>query len=154
METIPTVRLLLRTGLIAGLLLFSALLAAVLLAPVRAQETPTPTPEEEEPPVEPALLRVNLPDEVIAAGEEFTVELLAENVEHLAGFNFTIEYPAQAMSYVGAADLGQFVTSAGRQVACDCSSVRRTPDWLVGTCVVTVDGEEAATLTVLEYGRC
>jgi len=56
------------------------LLASVLLAPVRAQETPTPTPEEEEPVVEPTLLRVNLPDEVIAVGEEFAVELLAEVV--------------------------------------------------------------------------
>ena len=38
-------------------------------------------------------------------------------------------------------------TYRGRDVVSACTSTQRTPNWLVGHCVVTIDGEEAATLT-------
>jgi hypothetical protein len=68
-----------RAAQIAGLLLGSALITLLLLSPARAQET---------------LVRIEIdaPIQPVPSGEEFEARVLVENVEHLAGFSFTIEF--------------------------------------------------------------
>ena len=75
-----------RAGRLAALLLASAALA-LLLSPARAQE---------------ALVRIQIdaPEEPVPAGEEFEAQVLVEDVEHLAGFGFTIEYDPKRVSPV------------------------------------------------------
>jgi hypothetical protein len=64
---------------------------------------------------EPALVKIDAPTEPVAAGEEFTVELLVENVEHLSAFDFTISYDPELLSYERVEDEGQFLATGERE---------------------------------------
>lgn len=72
---------------ISGLLLASAFLTFLLLSPTRAQET---------------LVRIEIdsPIEPVPTGEEFEARVLVEDVDHLAGFSFTLEYDPERVEPV------------------------------------------------------
>lgn len=109
-----------RLGQLFGLLLVASLPLLILQLPVRAQETPTETPEILATP-EPAtntVIRIDVDPQAqqpVAAGKEFTARVTVENVGHLAGFSFTIQYDPKKLSFERIIDQGQFIKSTGRQ---------------------------------------
>jgi len=114
-----------RAAQIAGLLFGSALLTLLLLSPARAQET---------------LVRIEIdaPVQPVPSGEEFEARVLVENVEHMAGFSFTIEFdpdriepieddaelaPAEQLEGdlpVRVLDVGAFLTESERREGIIC----------------------------------
>lgn len=97
LRTIGTRR---RNVRLLALLPLAAMIALTIAFPARAQETPEATPEETG-----TRVRLNLPEEVVTVGQEFVVEVLIEDVEHLAGFDFTIEYDPSLVEPVEEADV-------------------------------------------------
>ena len=87
-----------RPGRRALALAVAATLAALLLAPSAslAQEaTPTPTPGAAT-----TILRVEAPEGPFSKGEQFDVQLVVENVEHLSGFEAYIAYNSDQLRLV------------------------------------------------------
>jgi hypothetical protein len=120
-----------------GVLFVVAALALLLLSHVGAQATPEETLQET-----PTRVRISLPDEVIAVGQEFAVEVLVENVEHLAGFDFTIEYDPKLLEPVKATEDG------------DGEGTPAPSDGLDGTSeFVQVRGEAGEFLATSERGE-
>ena len=115
----PVIRELRRSGPLVGLLALAVLLALTIASPTRAQETPEPTPEVTTAEIA-ANVVVSPPVRVVPVGEEFVVDVLAEDVEHLAGFEFTISYDPEQVSYQRAEELGALLESSARgDVTCD-----------------------------------
>ena len=85
-------------------------LAFAVASPLYAQEEPEATPQEAGP-----TIRLDLPEPLVPEGEEFVVEVLAEDVTGLAGFDITIEYDSERLSYVSMEDTDEFLSSGGRQ---------------------------------------
>lgn len=115
----PRIRERRRRGRLVGLVALAVLLAFTIASPVRAQETPEPTaeptPDEQGPRVV-----VSPPVRLVPVGEEFVVEVRAEDVEHLASFQVEVEYGAEQVSYQRAEELGAFLESSERgDVTCD-----------------------------------
>ena len=111
------IRELRRRGRLVGLVALAVLLALTIASPVGAQETPEPTAEptpgdtaEEAGPN----VRVSPPVQLVLVGEEFVVELLAEDVEHLASFDLEMAYDPEQLSYQRAEELGAFLDSSDR----------------------------------------
>lgn len=94
-------------------LALAAIAAVVTVSSLHAQETPEATPEEEGTQVV-----VVPPDEVFALGDEFAVEVRVEDVEHLAGFDFAIEFDPELVSFVGMEDVGDFLVAGDRETVC------------------------------------
>jgi hypothetical protein len=148
----------LAAGLIAGLLLASfALAQALAQTPQETSQTPQETPQgtvidletpqptlalptDTPPPVTDTTIRLEVVavEEPVPKGDEFEVQVLVENVEHLAGFDFTIDYDPKRLEpvqeelteplpdqpgVVGARvlDLGQFVEASERGPGFFCS---------------------------------
>ena len=115
-----------RAGLRTGLLLLAALAALFLVSLSAAQETPEVTPEETEAPTPEAtpepgpVVESTAPDEVIAVGEEFIVEVRVSDVEHLAAFSFTLEYNSELMSYQETTSAGDFLSDSARGDGLQC----------------------------------
>jgi hypothetical protein len=86
MEQLSGFRAVGRAGRPLGLLLFSALLAFFLLSQAQAQQTVVRLQIEGVQPVE--------------SGDEFQAAVLVDNVEHLAGFDFTIGYDPERVKPV------------------------------------------------------
>ena len=118
-----TIRKIRLTGRLVGLLALAVLLALAIASPTRAQETPEPTaeptPEDTTDEAGPSVA-VSPPVRLAQVGEEFVVEVLAEDVEQLAGFAFTITYDPEQVSYQRAEELGTLLDSSERgDVTCD-----------------------------------
>ena len=138
-----------RAAQIAGLLLGPALLTLLLLSPARAQET---------------LVSIEIVADLqpVPSGEEIEARVLVENVEHLAGFSFTIEFDPKRIEPieddvelppgeqdlgdlpVRALDVGAFLTESERSEGIICArSVARDTDGdgkreaVVVSCVTT-----------------
>ncbi len=119
-----------------------ALAAVVVAAPtayraVAQEETPTPpaqdetatpaaptegTPAPEEPTSTPGgaetVMRVAGPDGSVSKGDEFAVDVLVENVEHLATIEFKLYYDDALLKYERVEELAQFLESGEREVNC------------------------------------
>ncbi|MEX2158484.1 MAG: cohesin domain-containing protein [Dehalococcoidia bacterium] len=88
-----------RLGLLVGLIVL-ALAGALLLAPASAQETPESspqiTPDATTPPATDggASVRIEIdpPPEPVKSGEVVESRIVVDNVEHLASFEFTVQY--------------------------------------------------------------
>lgn len=88
-----------RFGLLVGLFALS-LAGALLLVPARAQETPEASPQTTPEAPTPAgtasdtvvRIEVDQPVEPIKSGEVLEARIVVENVEHLASFEFTVQY--------------------------------------------------------------
>ena len=91
----------------------AVLLALTIASPTRAQETPEPTAEPTPDEAGPRVV-VSPPVRLAQVGEEFAVEVLAEDVEHLASFQLEVEYDAEQVSYQRAEELGAFLESSAR----------------------------------------
>ncbi len=101
---------------VSGLFLLplAVMLALGFAFPVAAQ-TPEPAAQEEGP-----LVRLNLPELLVPVGEELLVEVVVEDVEHLAAFDFTIEFEADKVRFVRAEEAATFLESGERQnVICE-----------------------------------
>ena len=112
-----TIRKLRLAGRLVGLIALAVLLALAIASPTRAQETPEPTaeptPEDTTDEADPRVV-VLPPVRLVQVGEEFVVEVLVEEVEHLAAFDFTISYDPELASYERAEELGAFLDSGDR----------------------------------------
>jgi hypothetical protein len=99
-----------RAARVAGLLAFSGLMALVLLSPARAQETPEPTSAEPVPTAAPGETTIDLqlstPEEPVPVGDIIEATVMVNNVEHLAGFDFTITYDKDKFRLVEAEESG------------------------------------------------
>jgi hypothetical protein len=97
-----------RAARLAGLLTDSAFAALALLSPAGAQETPQPTGAEPTAgptgaPGETVIrLEVDAPEEPVPVGDIIQATVLVDNVEHLAGFDFTITYDPDKLQLVEA----------------------------------------------------
>lgn len=139
-----------RGGQLVGLLLISALMALFLLSPVRAQET---------------LVRIEIdaPVEPVPKGEEFGVLVQVEDVQHLAGFDFTIEYDPKRLQpleqeapqegtpeatpvvevidgdrvAVRGSGIGEFLTTSERREGLVCSDPFAEDNKITVSCVTT-----------------
>ena len=109
----PRIRELRRRGRLVGLIALAVLLAITIASPTRAQETPEPTPGDTTDEAGPSVV-VSPPVRLVQVGEEFVVEVLAEDVEHLASFQLEVEYDAEQVSYQRAEELGAFLESGAR----------------------------------------
>ena len=165
-------------GLIAGL----SVLAVLLIAPVAAQETPEGTPEtpvEGQTPAatgtpEPTtntVVRIDVVAEKapVPKGDEIEAHVKVENVEHLAGFDFTITYEPKRLKpmeeelaepgdvregVIGARvlDVGQFLSTSprGEGMVCDDPKADLNNHTVTVSCVtagppVCLDGAEGAS---------
>jgi hypothetical protein len=77
-------------------------------------------------------IEVHGPPQPIADGEQFEVQVLVENVEHLAAFEFTIAYDPDRVSYERVEDQGEVLSSSQRGQNASC------PDATAGAGTVTV----------------
>jgi hypothetical protein len=119
-----------RAGRLIGLLLLTALGAVFVLAPAHAQQTRV-------------LIQIEGSQPVVE-GEQFVAAVLVENVEHLAGFDFTIGYDAELLTPVGtgapgatppsgsevtveADDVGQFIVQNGERQDMICEMAKASP---------------------------
>ena len=104
----------------------AALLALATAIPAHAQETPEPTPQQtaqqtpeptpQQTPQEPvAEIRIEPPPEPVDVGNEFEVQVLVEDVEHLASFDFAIKYDPDRVSFERMSDVGTFLASGERE---------------------------------------
>lgn len=91
------------------------MLSALLLGPTAslAQEaTPTPTPGAGT-----TILRVEAPPGPFSEGEQFDVQLMVENVEHLGAFEFYMEYDSDKLRLLSG-QMEPFFLEAERQSDC------------------------------------
>ncbi len=113
----PRIRELRRRGRLVGMVALAVLLALTIASPTRAQETPEPTaeptPGDTTDEAGPRVV-VSPPVRLAQLGEEFAVEVLTEDVEHLASFQLEVEYDAELVSYQRAEELGAFLESSDR----------------------------------------
>src|SRR3970040_907307 len=116
-----------------GLSLAFAIIAFSVLTPVRDKETPGNNRTVQAGAPE-SLIRIELnrPAEPIPKGEEFTVRVVVEKVEHLAGFEFTLGYDPKRISCERVEDQGQFLATSerGQNVFC--------PEPVTGANAVTI----------------
>jgi hypothetical protein len=75
-----------------------------------------------------ANVRVDPANQNVTVGQQFTVDVLADDVSNLGAYEFTLEFDPSTLSYVGASD-GSFLGSSGREVFC--------PDPIAGVGTVT-----------------
>ena len=106
-------------GLLGGVALL-----ALLFSPVHAQDQGTATPAStpgEQPVVR---MEIGAPKQPIDSGQEFGVSVLVDNVQHLASFDFTIQFDPQKLEPVQEAATGSGtpeavpttnITQGGRQ---------------------------------------
>ncbi len=128
-------------GRLGGLLLVSTLLALALLSQAQAQETVV-------------RIEIDAPEQPVPAGEEFEARVVVENVEHLAGFDFTIRYdpdrvrpaeeepsqeapPPGGFINVRVLDVGQFITANGQRqdMICDDPKADEAQSTVTVSCV-------------------
>lgn len=99
-----------RWGRLAGLLASSLIVALLLLTPARAQETPQASPAQPTPGVagDEPVIRIEIQAEKVPVpvGDIFQARVLVDNVDHLAGFDFTISYDPHKLRPIEAADTG------------------------------------------------
>lgn len=116
-----------RAGQLVLLVGGAVLLALSTVFAVGAQETPgipeeilPKTPEPTEEVVSDTVVRIEIdaPADPVPEGEEFEAQVLVENVEHLAGFDFTIEYDPERVTYERLDDLAAFLESGERETLC------------------------------------
>ena len=81
-----------------------------------------------------ALVRVDPPPEPVRSGESFSVNLVVDEVAHLAAFQFTLLFDPEMMEY-RSAEKGPFLGSSGRDVLCQEPSA--TPGSVSLSCVTT-----------------
>lgn len=129
-----------RAGRPVGLLLFSALLAFFLLSQAQAQQTVVRIQIEGVQPVE--------------SGDQFQATVLVENVEHLAGFDFSIGYDPERVKpvetgasgdtplpenvvLIEAVDVGQVITQNGERqdMICDTPKADSSQSTATVSCV-------------------
>ena len=103
-----------RAGRLLGALLVSAL-PGLLLFSAHAQETPVDATDDSGT-AEDTVLRIEIggSPEPIPEEAEFDVQVLLDNVEHLAAFEFTIGFDPGRMSYERVENQGQFLTTSQR----------------------------------------
>lgn len=113
-----------RLGRFARILLVVAI-AGFAGGRAAAQETPEPTPGATHAAQEtPARIRVVVPEGSVDVGDEFEVQVLAENVENLASFDFAISFDPGLMSFLRANDIGELLATGERQMICSDPMVR------------------------------
>lgn len=97
-----------RAARLAGLLALCALAWLAAMPPAHAQETPEPTAAATD--VAPPLsgdgttlqLQIDAPEQPVPVGDVIRATVLVENVEHLAGFDFTITYDPDRLRLIEA----------------------------------------------------
>ena len=114
-----------RAAQLLGLLLLASLAVFVALGPVRAQLPPDPTTTPEPDTNTLVRLAAEEPAEPLLSGLEVAVDVLVENVEHVAGFDFTITFDPDKVEFVRAEDQGEFLNTGERPDI-------RCPDLTVG----------------------
>ncbi len=110
-----------RAAQLLGLVVLASLPLFFWQANVGAQETPdesptvsqTQTPEPETD----TLIRVEVDalTQPVQSGDEFEARVMVDNVDHLAGFDFTIQYDPQRLKFERVSDEGTFLDSGARQ---------------------------------------
>lgn len=103
-----------RAAQLLGLLLLASLGVFVALGPVRAQETPEPTNTPEPDTNTVVRLAAEAPVEPLPSGREVAVDVLVDNVEHVASYNFSIGFDPEKVSFVRLEDEGQFLETGQR----------------------------------------
>lgn len=111
----------------AGLLMFAVLVTFGITLSAAGQEAP---PSQERGP----LVTLSVSEQVVPVGEEFVVEAMVEDVEHLASFGFTIEFEPGQMRFLRAEETETFLGSGERQ-AVTCEEPAVSEGAVVVSCV-------------------
>lgn len=111
--------------LAAGLLAIAATaLALALFGPAQAQDALP-------------IVSIEAPSDPIEVGEQFEVDVVVQDAEHVASFDFTIAYDANLLSFQRMESVGDFLTSGERQDLLCGDPISQTG--LLSVACVTVD---------------
>jgi hypothetical protein len=124
-------------------LVLPALAAALLLVGVvSAQETPEAgeTVEPAGVPGDGAVMRVVGPAESVTEGDEFSVEVRIEGADHVAAFDFALQFDPRALTYERVGALGRFLEeNSERELLCGDPQVLSDGGEVAVSCITPGD---------------